>query len=136
MGFSFLYRKLFFFDYMLFLYKSHGLGLNPKKLGGFIMLELNMIELKHCDVIYYPYRKGMVNGTIITFNCETEDEREEYQEIQQTLAKKVTKVFSDNNIVNNTNVIVPDNHTCYQVGKIALMFSDYKIIIGSNVIIQ
>jgi len=62
------------------------------------MFDLNRLEARGKEVIFYPYRRAQVYG-MIEIKCESSEERDNYREITS------------------------DNHTCFMVGDTAIMFS-------------
>jgi len=99
------------------------------------MFNLNRLAVEGQEVIFYPYRRAQVYP-VIEIRCESPDEMENYRRLESRLCKMVTKVFSDSEgeLVEPTGEITPDNHTCFMVGGTAIMFSDWKIRIGTELV--
>ena len=47
-----------------------------------------------------------------------------------------TKVYSDGKLIEPNRVITPDNRTCFMIDKTAIMFSDWEIRIGTEMIVR
>ena len=99
------------------------------------IIRLNKIVANGEEIVFYPYRTAGVCG-LIEINAETEDEMRDYKNLQETLCKMATKVYSDGKLVEPNRVITPDNHTCFMVGKTAIMFSDWEIRIGTEMVVR
>jgi len=60
-----------------------------------------------------------------------------YREPEKRLCKMVTKVLSSKGeLVEPTGEITPDNHTCFMVGDTDIMFSDWEIRIGTELVVE
>lgn len=74
---------------------------------------------------------------MIEIKCESSDEMENYRNLENRLCKMVTKVLSSKGeLVEPTGKITPDNHTCFMVGDTAIMFSDWEIRIGTELVVK
>lgn len=97
-------------------------------------LSINRMFLSDNTVVFYPYRKGLIQGIFMTY---TPEDLQEYIHFQKVLSKKATQRLVDGEIVNIIpGTVSPDNHTCFQIGPFAIGFEDRKILIGTSVEIQ
>ncbi len=88
------------------------------------------------EVVFYPYRRANVLG-VVEIHAETEEERRDYRLAQERLCKMVTKVVNQKGeLVEPNGVTTPDNHTCFMVGKTAIMFSDWEVRIGTDLVVE
>lgn len=60
-----------------------------------------------------------------------------YGKLENRLCKMVTKVLSSKGeLVELTGEITPNNHICFMVGDTAIMFSDWEIRIGTELVVK
>ena len=97
-------------------------------------LSINKIFFNNNNVVFYPYRKGLVRGIFMTYTPEDQDE---YIYLQKTLSEKATQRLVDGEVVNIIpGTVAPDNHTCFKVGPFAIGFDDREIWLGTEIELQ
>lgn len=106
------------------------------------MVKLNRLALNHLvkneEIVLYPYRTASVKSALIEINAESEEERKNVQHLQEMLCEKVTKIYSPEKkgIHEIKKPVEPDNHTCFQVGDMVIMFNDWSVFIGTDIVIK
>lgn len=89
------------------------------------------------EVTFFPYRTAMVADAFIEIKCETDEEREDYCELEEELMKLTKKVYRRGEYVDKTGNESVDNHTCYMIGSNKVIsFSDWRILVGTRVDIR
>ena len=97
------------------------------------MIKANMLAIKRegKDIVFYPYRTAQVLDAALKICCETNEERKECRDFREYLCRKANKAYR-NGKLEEVSGVEPDNHICFLVGDVAVMFSDGRVRIGTK----